>query len=92
MFSKFVLEKVYEFFEWILEALGITALDLPMHISTMVDELMRLLTKSLKLVAWLFPPELWTAMVNLTCDVLFIILNIEFLKWGLNAYHKIRGK
>lgn len=91
MFSQFVLNKVYEFFNWILDALNITQLDLPDTVGTMVSELMVLLTKSLKLVAWLFPPVLWSAMVNLTCDVLFIILNIEFLKWGLNMYRKLKG-
>lgn len=91
MFSQFVLNKVYEFFQWVLDSLGITQLDLPVDINNMVEELMRILTKGLKLVAWLFPPVLWSAMVNLTSDVLFIILNIEFLKWGLNMYRKLKG-
>lgn len=91
MFSQFVLNKVYEFFQWVLDSLGITQLDLPVDINNMVEELMRIMTKGLKLVAWLFPPVLWSAMVNLTSDVLFIILNIEFLKWGLNMYRKLKG-
>lgn len=92
MFSKWIFDLVYEFFQWIFDALGINVLELPIGIATMVSELRVLLTDSLKLVAWLFPPGLWTALVNLTFDCLFIMLNIKFLKWGLNMYNKIRHR
>lgn len=92
MFSKFVLEKVSEFFSWVFDALEIDALDLPVGIATMTSQLMSILTKALRMVAWLFPPELWTALVNLTSDVLFIMLNIHFLYWVLDKYRALKGK